>query len=177
MKHQIKLEQNYRSSGRILKVANQLIANNPHTFEKKLWSELGYGDPLRVLSHKSDQLEAKQVAAEIVHHRFKHGGSYSDYAILYRGNHQSRLFERELREIKDEITFWQTSFECATSETISDMARSNLDKATDRRDKYLNDRGTYLSNRSKSKWYQDGEKGTKYFLNILRSKSNKDEFI
>jgi ATP-dependent DNA helicase Rep len=94
----IKLEQNYRSSGRILKVANQLIANNPHTFEKKLWSELGYGDPLRVLSHKSDQLEAKQVAAEIVHHRFKHGGSYSDYAILYRGNHQSRLFERELRE-------------------------------------------------------------------------------
>ena len=94
----IKLEQNYRSSGRILKVANQLIANNPHTFEKKLWSELGYGDPLRVLSHKSDQAEAKQIAAEIVHHRFKHGGRYSDYAILYRGNHQSRLFEKELRE-------------------------------------------------------------------------------
>jgi len=94
----IKLEQNYRSAGRILKVANQLIANNPHAFEKKLWSELGYGDPLRVLSHKSDQVEAKQVAAEIVHHRFKHGGSYSDYAILYRGNHQSRLFEKELRE-------------------------------------------------------------------------------
>jgi len=94
----IKLEQNYRSAGRILKVANQLIANNPHTFEKKLWSELGYGDPLRVLSHKSDQTEAKQIAAEIVHHRFKHGGKYSDYAILYRGNHQSRLFEKELRE-------------------------------------------------------------------------------
>ncbi|MCK9605511.1 MAG: DNA helicase Rep [Methylomonas sp.] len=94
----IKLEQNYRSAGRILKVANQLIANNPHTFEKKLWSELGYGDRLRVLSHKSDQHEAKQIAAEIVHHRFKHGGSYADYAILYRGNHQSRLFEKELRE-------------------------------------------------------------------------------
>ncbi|MCQ8104446.1 DNA helicase Rep [Methylomonas sp. SURF-2] len=94
----IKLEQNYRSSGRILKVANQLISNNPHTFEKKLWSELGYGEPLRVLSHKSDQQEAKQIAAEIVHHRFKHGGSYADYAILYRGNHQSRLFEKELRE-------------------------------------------------------------------------------
>jgi ATP-dependent DNA helicase Rep len=94
----IKLEQNYRSAGRILKVANQLIANNPHTFDKKLWSELGYGDPLRVLSHKNDQAEAKQIAAEIVHHRFKHGGSYSDYAILYRGNHQSRLFEKELRE-------------------------------------------------------------------------------
>ena len=94
----IKLEQNYRSAGRILKVANHLIANNPHTFEKKLWSELGFGDPLRVLSHKNDVLEAKQIVAEIVHHRFKTGGSYGDYAILYRGNHQSRLFEKELRE-------------------------------------------------------------------------------
>ncbi len=94
----IKLEQNYRSAGRILKVANQLIANNPHTFEKKLWSNLGYGDPLRVLSHKHEQAEARQVVAEIIHHRFKTGGSYGDYAILYRGNHQSRLFESELRE-------------------------------------------------------------------------------
>lgn len=94
----IKLEQNYRSAGRILKVANQLIANNPHAFEKRLWSELGYGDPLRVLSHKNDVVEAQQVVSEIVHHKFKHGGKYSDYAILYRGNHQSRLFETCLRE-------------------------------------------------------------------------------
>ena len=94
----IKLEQNYRSTGRILKVANQLIANNPHTYEKKLWSELGYGDPLRVLSHKDEITEAHQMVAELIHHKFKTGGSYQDYAILYRGNHQSRLFERSLRE-------------------------------------------------------------------------------
>jgi ATP-dependent DNA helicase Rep len=94
----IKLEQNYRSTGRILKVANQLIANNPHAYEKKLWSELGYGDPLRVLSHKDELAEAQQIIAELVHHKFKTGGSYQDYAILYRGNHQSRLFERCLRE-------------------------------------------------------------------------------
>ena len=94
----IKLEQNYRSVGRILKVANQLIANNPHTFEKKLWSALGFGEEVRVLNHRTDLLEAKQITAEIVHHRFKHGNQYGDYAILYRGNHQSRLFERELRE-------------------------------------------------------------------------------
>lgn len=94
----IKLEQNYRSAGRILKVANHLIANNPHTFEKKLWSNLGYGDPLRVLQHKHELAEAKQVVAEIVHHRFRTGGTYGDYAILYRSNHQSRLFETELRE-------------------------------------------------------------------------------
>jgi ATP-dependent DNA helicase Rep len=94
----IKLEQNYRSTGRILKVANLLIANNPHTYEKKLWSELGYGDPLRVLSHKDEVTEAQQMVAELIHHKFKTGGSYQDYAILYRGNHQSRLFERGLRE-------------------------------------------------------------------------------
>jgi ATP-dependent DNA helicase Rep len=94
----IKLEQNYRSTGRILKVANHLIANNPHVFEKRLWSELGYGDPLRVLSHKDELIEAQQVVSEIIHHKFKTGSRYQDYAILYRGNHQSRLFEKGLRE-------------------------------------------------------------------------------
>jgi ATP-dependent DNA helicase Rep len=94
----IKLEQNYRSTGRILKVANQLIANNPHAYEKKLWSDLGYGEPLRVLSHKDELAEAKQIVAELIHHKFKSGGRYQNYAILYRGNHQSRLFESSLRE-------------------------------------------------------------------------------
>jgi ATP-dependent DNA helicase Rep len=94
----VKLEQNYRSMGRILKVANQLIANNPHAFAKKLWSTLEFGEPLRVLAHKNDLEESKQIVAEIVHHKFKTGGDYGNYAILYRGNHQSRLFERSLRE-------------------------------------------------------------------------------
>ncbi|MDD2723368.1 MAG: DNA helicase Rep [Methylovulum sp.] len=94
----IKLEQNYRSTGRILKVANHLIANNPHAFEKKLWSELGYGDPLRVLSHKDEATEAHQIVSEIIHHKFRTGSRYQDYAILYRGNHQSRLFEKSFRE-------------------------------------------------------------------------------
>ena len=94
----IKLEQNYRSTGRILKAANHLIANNPHAFEKKLWSELGFGDPLRVLSHKDERIEAQQIVSEIIHHKFKSGGCYQDYAILYRGNHQSRLFEKSFRE-------------------------------------------------------------------------------
>ena len=94
----IKLEQNYRSMQRILRVANQLIANNPHAFEKKLWSDLGVGDPLRVLHHKDEAIESKQIVSELIHHKFRHGGSYNDYAILYRGNHQSRLFEKDLRE-------------------------------------------------------------------------------
>ncbi|AAU91656.1 ATP-dependent DNA helicase Rep [Methylococcus capsulatus str. Bath] len=94
----IKLEQNYRSMGRILKAANQLIGNNPHIFEKKLWSAMGQGDPIRVLRHRDEIAEARQIAADIVHHKFRHNTRFADYAILYRGNHQSRLFERALRE-------------------------------------------------------------------------------
>ena len=94
----IKLEQNYRSTGKILKAANRLIANNPHVFEKKLWSALGHGDAIRVLRHGDEIAESRQIASDIVHHKFRLGSRLQDYAILYRGNHQSRLFERALRE-------------------------------------------------------------------------------
>jgi ATP-dependent DNA helicase Rep len=94
----IKLEQNYRSTGRILKAANRLIANNPHVFEKQLWSELGFGDPIRILRTRDEEQEAEQIVSELIHHRFIQRSRNSDYAILYRGNHQSRLFERVLRE-------------------------------------------------------------------------------
>ena len=93
----IKLEQNYRSTARILHVANTLIANNVHLFEKKLWSELGHGDMLRVLCCRDDQDEAEQVVADLISHRLRNGKQYGDYAILYRGNHQSRVFEKVLR--------------------------------------------------------------------------------
>jgi ATP-dependent DNA helicase Rep len=94
----IKLEQNYRSTGRILKAANQLIDNNPHVFEKRLWSELGYGDPIKVVQARNEDHEAEQVVSRLLAHKFQNGGHFSDYAILYRGNHQSRLFEKGLRE-------------------------------------------------------------------------------
>ncbi|KTC72424.1 ATP-dependent DNA helicase Rep [Legionella birminghamensis] len=93
----IKLEQNYRSTGRILHVANTLISNNSHLFDKTLWSELGYGEMLRVLCCKDEQDEAEQVIADLISHRLRHGKQYGDYAILYRGNHQSRVFEKLLR--------------------------------------------------------------------------------
>ncbi|BDY07007.1 DNA helicase Rep [Ferrimonas sp. YFM] len=92
----IKLEQNYRSSQRILKAANILIANNPHVYDKRLFSELGYGDPLRVLSANNEDHEAERVVAELIRHRFVNRTDYKEYAILYRGNHQARLFEKAL---------------------------------------------------------------------------------
>src|SRR5690606_15816357 len=65
----IKLEQNYRSTSRILRVANHLIANNPHEFDKALWSEMGLGDPIRLLRCASEDAEAERVATEILTQR------------------------------------------------------------------------------------------------------------
>ena len=92
----IKLEQNYRSSGRILKCANILIANNPHVYDKALFSELNYGVELRVLQTKNEDHEVERVVGELIGHRFLNKSKYKDYAILYRGNHQSRLLEKAL---------------------------------------------------------------------------------
>ncbi|MCC2606558.1 DNA helicase Rep [Planctobacterium marinum] len=92
----IMLEQNYRSSGRILHCANILIQNNPHEFEKRLFSELSYGAELRVIQCKNEDHEVERVVAELMSHKFMNGTSYKDYAILYRGNHQSRPFEKSL---------------------------------------------------------------------------------
>lgn len=94
----IKLEQNYRSSGRILKAANILIANNPHVFEKNLFSELGYGEELKVLTANNEDNEAERVVGELIAHHFINKTQYKDYAILYRGNHQSRIFEKMLMQ-------------------------------------------------------------------------------
>jgi len=94
----IKLEQNYRSSTRILQAANAVIGNNPKLFEKALWSEHGLGDPVKVLGMQDDEQEAEQIAIMISAHRFERRAKYSDYAILYRGNHQSRVIEQALRK-------------------------------------------------------------------------------
>ncbi len=95
----IKLEQNYRSTSRILRVANQLIGNNPHIYEKKLWSELGAGELIRVVQCNSADDEAERVAIDLQSHKLQNGRRYSDYAILYRGNFQARVFEKMLRTI------------------------------------------------------------------------------
>jgi len=93
----IKLEQNYRSSQRILHAANHLIKNNTKLYEKKLWSEHGPGDPVRVLAAKDDEDEAESVVLRLLAHKFEHRTKFSDYAILYRSNHLSRAFEEQLR--------------------------------------------------------------------------------
>ena len=94
----IKLEQNYRSSTRILQAANSVIGNNPKLFEKQLWSEHGLGDPVKVMAMQDDEHEAVQVAIMISAHKFERRAKFADYAILYRGNHQARIIEQALRK-------------------------------------------------------------------------------
>ncbi|WP_028303026.1 DNA helicase Rep [Oceanospirillum maris] len=93
----VKLEQNYRSTSLILRCANTLIANNPHVYEKTLWSNMGSGAPVRVISCRNEDAESERVVTEILTHRIKNDGHYKDFAILYRSNHQARLLEIKLQ--------------------------------------------------------------------------------
>ncbi|HEU4622437.1 MAG TPA: UvrD-helicase domain-containing protein [Burkholderiaceae bacterium] len=96
----IKLEQNYRSSQRILAAANSLIANNPKIYEKKLWSEHGTGDAISVTTYANDEEEARSVVLKLIGHKLERRAQFRDYAILYRSNHQARIVEQMLRQEK-----------------------------------------------------------------------------
>lgn len=93
----IKLEQNYRSTGTILRAANALIAHNPHVYEKTLWSQMGDGAPIRVVVNRHEEAEAERVASEILTRRIKESAAWRDFAVLYRGNFQARLLELKLQ--------------------------------------------------------------------------------
>ncbi|MEO9751411.1 MULTISPECIES: DNA helicase Rep [Marinobacter] len=93
----VKLEQNYRSTVRILRCANTVIANNPHVFEKALWSDHTTGDELRIVRCRNEDAEAERVATEILDQKLKKGLAFRDFAVLYRGNHQARLLEMKLQ--------------------------------------------------------------------------------
>ncbi len=101
----VKLEQNYRSTNAILRAANNVIGPNPKLFPKKLFSELGEGEPVRVVDADNEEHEAERVVARI--QSIRAGAALSagpqhielkDFAVLYRANHQARVFEQALRK-------------------------------------------------------------------------------
>ncbi|HCA5191120.1 TPA: DNA helicase Rep [Acinetobacter baumannii] len=98
--HIIKLEQNYRSTSRILKAANCVIQNNPHIFDKKLWSEKGHGEVIRIITCRNDDDEAERVVKDLLTHKLMNGKNWKDYAVLYRGNFQARVLETQLRQMQ-----------------------------------------------------------------------------
>ncbi len=94
----IALEQNYRSTGSILRAANAVIANNPKLFEKKLWSDFGDGEPVALLECDGEEHEAERAVARIQALRGADGRvRFADFAVLYRANHQAKVFEQALR--------------------------------------------------------------------------------
>ena len=121
----IALEQNYRSTGAILRAANAVIANNPKLYAKKLWSEFGDGAPIERLESDGEEHEAERAVARVQALRAS-GGSvagapgggevkYADFAILYRANHQARVFEQKLRaaQIPYKVSGGQSFFDRA----------------------------------------------------------------
>lgn len=94
----IRLEQNYRSTGTILKAANALIDNNVARMGKNLWTELGNGDHIYLYQAFNDRDEAFYIASQILH-QAQQGNAYNDFAILYRSNAQSRILEEQLIQL------------------------------------------------------------------------------
>lgn len=129
----IKLEQNYRSTTRILKAANALIAHNPKPFEKRLWSEYGLGDPIRVRVCKDGDEEAEAVVSQLAAHKFTSSSCFADYAILYRGNHQARVFEQQLRaqRVPYVISGGQSFFERTEIKDITSYLRLLANESDD----------------------------------------------
>ena len=109
----IKLEQNYRSTNTILTAANSVIHNNPNLFSKRLWSELGSGEAIRLVACKNDEAEADTIVRKLMLHQTMNNSRLSDYAILYRSNHQSRILEQAFRnyQIQYNISGGQSFFD------------------------------------------------------------------
>jgi ATP-dependent DNA helicase Rep len=103
----VKLEQNYRSTAGILRAANNVIGPNPKLYPKNLWSDLGEGEPVRIVDADHEAHEAERAVARILSTRAGTADSassqtqhkeYRDFAVLYRANHQARVFEQALRK-------------------------------------------------------------------------------
>jgi ATP-dependent DNA helicase Rep len=112
----ITLEQNYRSTGAILRAANQVIAANPKLFAKKLWSEHGDGEPVKLMACDNEEHEADRAVTWIQSQRQQGGDvKWADFAILYRANHQAKAFEQALRraQIPYQVSGGQSFFDRA----------------------------------------------------------------
>ena len=112
----VALEQNYRSTGAILRAANAVIAHNPKLFEKKLWSEHGEGDAVVRVECDGEEHEAERAVARI--QALRGAGAaprFADFAVLYRANHQARAFEQKLRaaQIPYKVSGGQSFFDRA----------------------------------------------------------------
>lgn len=161
-----KLEQNYRSTQNIVNVANSIIRNNEHQLEKNVFSENDEGDKIKINRSYSDNEEGKSVAESIIQEKTNKNLDWSDFAVLYRTNAQSRSMEEALRklnipykiyggmsfyqrkEIKDLIAYFRLTFNNSDEEAFKriinyparGIGKTTIDKmivAADQQDKTL----------------------------------------
>ncbi len=122
----VKLEQNYRSTGAILRAANNVIGPNPKLFPKVLFSELGEGEPVRIVDADHEAHEAERAVARIQSTRANGlGKDWKDFAVLYRANHQARVFEQALRkaQIPYKVSGGQSFFDRAEIKDLCSWLR------------------------------------------------------
>ncbi|HWI77715.1 MAG TPA: UvrD-helicase domain-containing protein [Ramlibacter sp.] len=122
----VKLEQNYRSTSAILRAANNVIGPNPKLFPKTLFSELGEGEPVRVVDADNEEHEAERVVARIQSTRANGlGQEWKEFAVLYRANHQARVFEQALRkaQIPYKVSGGQSFFDRAEIKDLCSWLR------------------------------------------------------
>ena len=153
----IKLEQNYRCTGNILKIANSVIKNNETKYNKKLWTQNETGNLPKIYSASDEYDEGRYIVEQIEHLRRQEGYNYSDFAVLYRMNTQSRAIEDilsregipykvvgglkffERKEIKDIISYLRLiqnpmdnlSLTRIINEPKRGIGRTSLDKVQD----------------------------------------------
>ena len=122
----VKLEQNYRSTSAILRAANNVIGPNPKLFQKTLFSELGEGEPVRIVDADHEAHEAERVVARIQSTRANGlGKDWKDFAVLYRANHQAKVFEQALRkaQIPYKVSGGQSFFDRAEIKDLCSWLR------------------------------------------------------
>jgi len=122
----VKLEQNYRSTSAILRAANNVIGPNPKLFPKTLFSELGEGEPVRIVDADNEEHEAERVVARIQSTRANGlGKDWKDFSVLYRANHQARIFEKALRkaQIPYKVSGGQSFFDRAEIKDLCSWLR------------------------------------------------------
>jgi ATP-dependent DNA helicase Rep len=130
----IKLEQNYRSTAAILEAANSVIGHNPKLFPKRLRSELGAGEAVRVLACDDEQNEAQRAVQRMQALRQTSGKkAWRDFAVLYRANHQARVFEQALRraQIPYRVSGGQSFFERAEIKDLCAWLRLWVNESDD----------------------------------------------
>ena len=156
----VKLEQNYRSTGNILKASQKVIKNNQTRTDKELFTESGNGEPVEIESLADEAMEAQWVANKIINEKANKNREYSDFAILYRTNAQSFAFEKVLinnripykiiggvrfydrKEVKDVLAILrlivnpmdQISLERVTKNVLSGIGEASLKKLLSRLD-------------------------------------------